>query len=67
MGERIWHTVEVTIRVKGDPRGDEVTFRAAAFATIVTQGVEAGKMDRYEIYADHTKLVEKLKSIAPGV
>ncbi|KAH6689626.1 hypothetical protein F5X68DRAFT_254047 [Plectosphaerella plurivora] len=63
VGNRIWHTVEITIRVKGDATNEDIMFRAAAFSTILTEGPDAGKMDRYEIYADHSDLAKKFAAV----
>lgn len=53
----------LTFRVKNDPLNEDVVYVAAAFATFVTEGEEAGKISSYEIYPDFKPLMDKLEAL----
>ncbi|CCF39842.1 hypothetical protein CH063_10567 [Colletotrichum higginsianum] len=62
--DRVWLTVDITYRAKGDPDSEDITIPAAGFATVVTEGEEAGKIKRFEVYIDSAPLLQKMEAVA---
>ncbi|KAK1706579.1 hypothetical protein BDP67DRAFT_547969 [Colletotrichum lupini] len=61
---RIWLAVDITYRVKGDPGNEDINIPAAGLVTIVTEGEEAGKIARFDVFLDNTPVREKIASVA---
>ncbi|OHE93429.1 hypothetical protein CORC01_11294 [Colletotrichum orchidophilum] len=61
---RIWLTVDITYRVKGDPDNEDINIPAAGLVTIVTVGEEAGKIARFDVFLDNTTVREKIAAYA---
>ncbi|KAK1633332.1 hypothetical protein BDP81DRAFT_434696 [Colletotrichum phormii] len=61
---RIWLAVDITYRVKGDPDNEDINIPAAGLVTIVTEGEEAGKIARFDVYLDNTPVREKIAAVA---
>ncbi|KAL0941329.1 uncharacterized protein CTRU02_204092 [Colletotrichum truncatum] len=61
---RIWLTTQISYRIKGDPQNVEITIPASALATLVTEGDEAGKMAKFQVFLDNKPILDRIEAVA---
>ncbi|KAK1996519.1 hypothetical protein LX36DRAFT_111099 [Colletotrichum falcatum] len=64
VGDTIWFAVDITYRVKNDPENEEITIPAAALATLCTDGKDAGKIQRFDVFVDNAPVRQKMEDVS---
>ncbi|KAF3810992.1 hypothetical protein GCG54_00003172 [Colletotrichum gloeosporioides] len=61
---KVWFTVEISYRAKGDPENQTITIPASALAHLVTDGEEAGKLARFQVFLDNRPVLERIEYVS---
>ncbi|WYZ36822.1 hypothetical protein EsH8_II_000328 [Colletotrichum jinshuiense] len=61
---RIWLIADITYRVKGDPENQDTTIQASGLVTLVTDGEDAGKIARFDVFLDNSPIRERIEAVA---
>ncbi|KZL72410.1 Ntf2-like protein, partial [Colletotrichum tofieldiae] len=63
VGDRIWLAVDITYRVKDDLEREDINIPASGLVTLVTEGDDAGKIKRFDVFLDHTPIRQKIEAV----
>ncbi|KAI8285673.1 hypothetical protein K4K56_009200 [Colletotrichum sp. SAR 10_98] len=61
---KVWFTVKISYRAKGDPENQTITIPASALAHLVTEGEEAGKLARFQVFLDNSPVLERIEYVS---
>ncbi|OHW90290.1 hypothetical protein CSPAE12_11161 [Colletotrichum incanum] len=63
VGDRIWLAVDITYRVKDDLEHEDINVPASGLVTLVTEGGDAGKIKRFEVFIDQTPVRQRIEAV----
>ncbi|GKT44743.1 uncharacterized protein ColSpa_04924 [Colletotrichum spaethianum] len=48
---------------QNDPENEDINIPASGLVTLVTEGEDAGKIKRFEVFIDHTPIRQKIEAV----